>query len=72
MTNAESMVAEMVAFSNSLGGNLIIGVDDKGEIQGLTKEDISRLNQLISNAASQKVIPSINPLCFNYGLLRDL
>jgi ATP-dependent DNA helicase RecG len=40
-------------------------VDDSGVITGLTGEDIRRLNQLISNVASQNVQPAINPVTEN-------
>jgi ATP-dependent DNA helicase RecG len=53
--NAESLAAEMVAFSNSEGGTLFIGVADDGSTPGLSKQDVARINQLISNAASQLV-----------------
>ena len=53
--NGESLAAEMVAFANSEGGTLLIGVADDGSTPGLGKEDIARINQLISNAASQLV-----------------
>ena len=60
--NTDSLAAEMVAFSNAQGGRIIIGVDDDGTITGLTRDDIQRINQLISNTASQSVIPPINPI----------
>jgi len=59
--NIKSLSAEMVAFSNSDGGKLIIGVSDYGDIIGLSKEDIHRLNQMISNVSSEHVVPAINP-----------
>ncbi|MCU0287151.1 MAG: putative DNA binding domain-containing protein [Acidobacteria bacterium] len=59
--NADSLAAEMVAFCNSNGGMILIGVNDSGEVSGLTSADIGRLNQLISNAASQLVRPPVNP-----------
>lgn len=65
INNAESLSAEMVAFSNGKGGQLFIGVEDDGAITGLTAEDVGRLNQLISNAASQNVRPAINPTTQN-------
>jgi ATP-dependent DNA helicase RecG len=64
-TNVNSLAAEIVAFSNTKGGMILIGVNDAGEVVGLTKEDIGRLNQLISNAASQSVRPSVNPYTEN-------
>jgi len=53
--NVESLAAEMAAFANSNGGTIFIGVADDGSIPGLSQKDVSRINQLISNAASQGV-----------------
>lgn len=64
-TNADSLAAEIVAFSNSEGGRIFIGVADDGSVQGLTPQDIGRLNQLISNVCSQNVRPPVNPLTEN-------
>jgi len=60
MHNPEQLAAELVAFSNSLGGQLCIGVHDDGSIAGLTPQDVQRLNNMLSNVASQHVHPSIN------------
>ena len=51
----------MVAFSNSGGGTIFIGVSNDGTFAGLSREDMGRLNQLVSNAASQQVRQPINP-----------
>ena len=60
--NVDSLAAEIVAFSNSGGGKIFIGVEDKNwTVTGLTKNDVNRLNQLISNAATQSVRPPVNP-----------
>jgi len=61
VTNDISLAQEMVAFSNSGGGDIFIGVSNDGTFAGLTRENMGRLNQLVSNAASQQVRPSINP-----------
>ncbi|MCY4338745.1 MAG: putative DNA binding domain-containing protein [Gammaproteobacteria bacterium] len=53
--NGMSLAAEMAAFANSNGGTIFIGVADDGSLPGLATEDVSRVNQLISNAASQLV-----------------
>ncbi len=63
--NADSLAAEIIAFSNTSGGQLFIGVNDSGQVTGLSAEDVGRLNQLISNVASQSVRPPINPLTEN-------
>ena len=53
--DAYKTATEMVAFSNSFGGQIIIGVDDKsGEIKGLSYSDIQRINALLANTASEK------------------
>lgn len=53
--NAESLASEMAAFANSEGGVIYIGVGDDGEVKGLLGGDVRRINQLISNSASQLV-----------------
>jgi ATP-dependent DNA helicase RecG len=59
MKNPESLASEFVAFSNSSGGFLIIGVADDGTISGLTAKDIRELNQLVGNASTQGMNPAI-------------
>jgi len=71
-TNVNAMAAEMVAFSNSGGGRIIIGVSDNGSFSGLTRDDMGRLNQLVSNAASQSVRPPINPETENISVPEGL
>jgi len=51
---------EMVAFSNTQGGMLIIGVNDKtGAISGLSYNEIQETNTLLACAASENVKPAI-------------
>lgn len=64
-SNIDALAAELVAFANTCGGYLLIGVDDSGMVSGLSSADVARLNQLLSNAASQNVRPAINPLSSN-------
>ena len=61
VTNADSLAADLVAFSNSSGGMLLIGVADDGTLPGLTPADVRRLNQLIGNAATQHMRSPISP-----------
>ena len=72
ITNINSLAGEMVAFSNSGGGYIFIGVGDHGDITGLNNEDVARLNQLISNAASQSVRPPVNPQTENVAFPQGL
>ena len=45
----------MAAFANTNGGTIFIGVADDGSAPGLSGQDVARINQIISNAASQLV-----------------
>jgi len=63
--NADALAAEIVAFSNTAGGRIFIGVNDDGSVRGLTSLDVARLNLLIANVASQVVRPAVNPFTEN-------
>ena len=72
ITNANALAAEMAAFSNSGGGQIFIGINNDGSITGLTRQDVGRINQIISNAASHNVYPPINPSTENIALTEGL
>jgi len=58
--DAHSISQEMVAFANLKGGVIIIGVNDKtGEINGLSFSEIHKHNEMLSNAASNNIIPEL-------------
>jgi predicted HTH transcriptional regulator len=60
MPNPDSLAHELIAFSNSKGGIIIFGVNDKtGEINGLSFNEIQQINQQLVNTASQKVYPPV-------------
>jgi len=59
--NADALAADLAAFANSGGGTLYLGVDDSGAVSGLDAAAMRRLNQLLSNAASQNVCPPVHP-----------
>lgn len=67
-TNAHSLASELVAFANTKGGRITIGIQDDGVVTGLSGEDIRRINQLLSNAAAQGVHPPINPETENVSM----
>jgi len=62
VNNIDALAQELIAFSNTLGGKIFIGVDDDGAVVGLSVGDVHRINNLLSNAASQNVKPAVNPL----------
>ena len=63
LPHIDNLTHELIAFANTSGGYLLIGVDDKtGELKGLSFSEIQQSNSEISNVASQKVFPSIRVL----------
>lgn len=54
-TNAEQLAAEMAAFANTAGGQIFIGAEDDGTLSSLGSSDIRHLNQLVSNAATNRL-----------------
>src|SRR5262249_20130582 len=69
--NADSLASEMVAFANSDGGTIFIGVADDGSLPGLSRTDVRRINQLIGNTASQSVRSPIAVQTRNVPLEND-
>ena len=61
VTSPDSLAAELVAMSNGKGGQILLGVADDGSLPGLSAADVRRLNQLISNAATQNMRSPISP-----------
>jgi len=60
ITNPLGAAQELVAFANTEGGQIIVGVVDKtGMIAGLSFEDIQRISSLLVNAASEGVKPPL-------------
>jgi len=56
VSNSESIAQEIVAFANSKGGKILVGVDDKtGNIVGVEFRDIQRINNLVATAANDHV-----------------
>jgi ATP-dependent DNA helicase RecG len=68
VTNAASLAAEIVAFANSGGGSIFLGVANDGTIHEHDAASVHRLNQLIGNAASNLVRPPINPVTENVAI----
>ena len=72
VTNADGVAAELVAFANSEGGRLFIGVHDNGTMAGLSAVDVQRINQLLGNSSSQHVRPAVHPTTENVATSHGL
>ena len=54
------IACELVAFSNSQGGKLVVGIKDKtGETNALSYSEVQETTNLLSDVASENVVPSI-------------
>jgi len=56
---AKDLAEEIVAFSNSEGGIILIGVDDEGNIKGIKD---SKLEETVMNICRNNCIPNVIPL----------
>jgi predicted HTH transcriptional regulator len=58
VAHPEKVVREMIAFANSEGGTILIGVDDNHELVGLKypDEELLTLNETLQKSVKQKLI----------------
>jgi len=61
----DHLAEEIVAFLNTRGGRIYVGVEDDGSICGLALEVVDALANTISNACSQSINPPCSVLTFN-------
>ena len=52
---------ELAAFANTDGGVVLCGVTDSGDVQGMSREQMDALEQLIVNVCSDMINPPIRP-----------
>lgn len=58
--NDDSIAAELIAFSNSKGGLILFGIEDKkGTVIGLDYQQLQTYNNRIATIANEKVKPQI-------------
>lgn len=58
---AEGLAREMIAFSNSYGGTIVVGVDDEGKILGVDGD--KNYEEWVVNISRNNVIPPIHVSC---------
>ena len=56
--HADSLAKEMTAFANSYGGVVLLGVDDEGYIEGLSKD--RHWEEWVANISRNNIIPPIS------------
>ncbi len=65
VTHAETLASEMLAFAKSDGGTILIGLADGSSTLGLSRQDVTRINQLIGNAGNSN-FNIHNPILVSY------
>lgn len=59
-TGQKEIAKEMIAFANTLGGQIFFGIKDKtGELVGLSYDEIQTISRELGNAANEQVRPTI-------------
>jgi ATP-dependent DNA helicase RecG len=58
---AESLAREIVAFSNSYGGTILLGVDDDRSLLGVDRD--KNYEEWVANIARNSVVPPVNISC---------
>jgi predicted HTH transcriptional regulator len=70
LPHIDSLAHELIAFANTGGGYLLIGVNDKtGDLKGLSFSEIQQSNSQIVNTASQKIFPPIGVITETISIL---
>ncbi len=60
--NSEDLAEEMVAFTNTEGGILFLGVDDQGIVKGIPKDHLGVVENWIVNITSNNCDPPMVPV----------
>jgi len=57
----DDLADELAAFANTDGGVLLCGVTDSGDVQGMSREQMDALEQLLTEVCTDKIEPAIRP-----------
>ena len=57
----DDLADELAAFANTDGGVVLCGVTDSGDVQGMSREQMDTLEQLIVNICTDMIRPPIRP-----------
>ena len=58
----DDLADELAAFANTDGGVLLCGVTDSGDVQGMSREQMDALEQLLTEVCTDKIKPPIRPI----------
>ena len=67
----DDLADELAAFANTDGGVLLCGVTDSGDVQGMSREQMDALEQLLTEVCTDKVKPPIRPIIVRREIEED-
>ncbi len=56
--SSDSLTKEIVAFANTNGGSILIGIEDDGKVSGV--EDLGKTEEFVANICRNNVVPPLN------------
>ena len=65
----DSLADEVAAFANARGGWLLVGVDDRGQVVGMTRAELDRCEREVSQVCNDSIKPA--PDIFTHKLTVD-
>ena len=68
----DQIAKTIVAFANTSGGKLVLGVDDKRQVTGVSETDIFALQDQIASLVFDRCYPTILPEIYTVNLLGKL
>jgi len=72
LPKSEGIAKTVIAFSNTSGGKLIIGVNDKREIIGIDDTELFDMQDRIASIISDNCSPVINPELYSVNIQNKL
>ena len=72
LPKSEGIAKTVIAFSNTSGGKLIIGVNDKREIIGIDDTELFDMQDRIASIISDNCSPGINPELYSVNIQNKL
>ena len=67
----DDLADELAAFANTDGGVLLCGVTDSGDVQGMSREQMDALEQLLTEVCTDKFKPPIRPIIVRREIEED-
>ena len=56
----DDLADELAAFANALGGVMLCGVTDRGEAQGMSRQQMDALDRILSEICAESIKPPID------------